>query len=418
MSAETVEISALGAGGDGIAKTKDGPVFVPFTCPGDTVKIAREKNRGTVMALVTPSVSRQTPACRHFGPDGENGTCGGCSLQHVNDAQYRAFKLDLVVTALRAKGIEVDIDPLVICRPGERRRAVFAARRTEKGLLLGFNQASSHHIVAISECPVIHASIVERLEDIRKIGLAIAADSSAFRINVLETLTGLDIAVDGLKTLPEKNRQRAIEAVLSMKGIARLSFSGEILVEPRKPVLKFGTADVSPPPGAFVQATMAAEDTMVDQVARIVGKAKSVADLFCGSGTFALRLAQKAKVHAVEMEEKPLAALQAGLRGVQGLKPVTIERRDLFRRPMMAQELKKFDAVVFDPPRAGAESQVREIMRSGVGKVAAVSCNPVTFARDVSLLVDAGYSIKSITPVDQFLWSPHVEVIAGLERAK
>ncbi|MCO6186879.1 class I SAM-dependent RNA methyltransferase [Rhizobium sp. L1K21] len=418
MSADTVDITALGAGGDGIARTPEGPVFVPFTCPGDTVKIAREKNQGMMMALTTPSLQRATPACRHFGPDGVNGTCGGCSLQHVSGALYGEFKRDLVVSALRARHIEAEVGALVTCRPGERRRAVFAARKTEKGLLLGFNQAGSHHIVAISECPISHPSIVARLDDIRRVGLAISSDSSPFRISVLETLTGLDIAIDGLKRLTDKNRQKAVECVLAIKGIARLSFGGEILVEPVKPVLRFGTADVSPPPGAFVQATLAAENAMAEMVSEIVGKAKSVADLFCGSGTFALRLAQTTKVHAVEMEEKPLAALQAGLRGVQGLKPVTVERRDLFRRPLMAKELKAFDAVVFDPPRAGAENQVQELARSGVAKIAAVSCNPVTFARDLSLLVDAGYGIKRVTPVDQFLWSPHVEVVAGLERIK
>ncbi len=418
MSAETVQIDALGAGGDGIARTDSGAVFIPFTCPGDTVKIAREKNHGTIIALTDSSPHRRQPACRHFGPDGENGTCGGCSVQHLNDATYQTFKRDLVVMAMKSKGIDCDIDPLITCQPGERRRAVFAARRTEKGLLLGFNQASSHHIVAISECPVIHDSIIGKLEDIRRIGLSLATDSAVFRISVLTTLTGLDIAVDGLRKLPEKQRHKAIETALSVKGLARLSVDSEILVEPIKPTLKFGSADISPPPGAFVQATLSAENVMAEMVCNIVGKSKSVADLFCGSGTFALRLATKAKVHAVEMEEKPLAALQAGLRGQQGLKPVTVERRDLFRRPLTAQELKKFDAVVFDPPRAGAESQVKELARAKVPKIAAISCNPVSLARDLLLLVDAGYRIKKITPVDQFLWSPHVEVVACVEYAR
>ncbi len=418
MSAETVEIETLGAGGDGIAKTADGPVFVPFACPGDTLKIAREKNRGTIMSVVKSSSNRAEPACRHFGPDAENGACGGCSLQHINAETYQAFKRDLVVSALRTKGIEADVGPLVTCAPGKRRRAVFAARKTEKGLLLGFNQASSHHIVSITECPVLAPSITGRLEDLRRIGMALAPDATPFRMQVLETLTGLDIAIDGLKKLTEKTRHKAVESVLLTKGIARLSVNGEILVEAVKPVLKFGAADVSPPPGAFVQATLSAEETMAEIVSGIVGKAKNVADLFCGSGTFALRLAAHAKVHAVEMEEKPLAALQNGLRGVQGFKPVTMERRDLFRRPLMAQELKKYDAVVFDPPRAGAENQVKELARSNVPKIAAVSCNPVTLARDLLLLVQAGYGIREITPVDQFLWSPHIEVIASVERNK
>lgn len=416
MSTETVTIQKLGAQGDGIAQSADGPVYVPFTLPGETVAIARIKHQGTLMSIASASPERREPHCRHFGPEGLNGTCGGCTLQHYADAPYRAFKRQLVVDALRSKGLMPEVDEIIAAHPGERRRVVFAARKTEKGMLIGFNQAESHHIVAIEECPIAAAGIISRLPAIRAVGAAVAVNAEAFRISVLETLSGLDLAIDGIKKLSDQQRRSAIETVLSLRGIARVSLNGEILVEPIKPMIDFGGVQVSPPPGAFTQATKPAEDAMAELVAAHVGKAKRIADLFAGSGTFSLRLARIGRVHAVEGEEKPLAALDHAARNTQGLKPVTIERRDLFRRPLMAQELKNYDAVVFDPPRAGAEFQSKELARSAVKKIVAVSCNPLTLARDLALLTDNGYRITRVTPIDQFLWTSHVEVVAALEK--
>ncbi|MQB22431.1 class I SAM-dependent RNA methyltransferase [Agrobacterium tumefaciens] len=416
MSTQTVKIQSLGAQGDGIAHCPEGTVYVPFTLPGETVAIARVKDQGTIMSITEASPDRREPACRHFGPDGKNGTCGGCSLQHVQDEPYHDFKRNLVVAALRSKGLDVEVDPLVICRPGERRRVVFTARKTEKGLLLGFSQANSHHIVAIEECPIAAPAIVSRLDAIRAIGLPLASNAEPFRITVMETLSGLDIAVDGIKSVNDKQRRALTETVLSMRGIARVSLSGEILIEPQKPVIEFGNVKVAPPAGSFVQATKVAEEAMAERVVAHVGKSKRIADLFCGTGTFTLRLARVGKVHGVEAEDKPLKSLDFAARNTPGLKPVTIERRDLFRHPLIAKELKLYDAVVFDPPRAGAEAQCKELARSTVKKIVAVSCNPLSFARDLSILVEGGYRITSVTPIDQFLWSPHVEAVATLEK--
>lgn len=416
MSTETVTISRLGSGGDGIVAGTDGPIYVPFTLPGETVAIARVKNHGTVMSTSVASPERIAPACHHFGPDGKNGACGGCSLQHASDALYHAFKRGLVVDALKAKGLTPEVAPLVVAHTGERRRMVFTVRKTEKGMLLGFNQASSHHIVDIDECPISTPGIVARLDAIRSIAAALAADSQGFRLTALETISGLDLAFEGIGKIGDKQRRAVTECVLSLRGIARVSHDGEILIEPQKPQIDFGGVLVTPPAGGFTQATKQAEEAMAALVLDHLGKAKRVADLFSGSGTFALRIARSARVHAVEGDEKALKALDHAARHTQGLKPVTIEKRDLFRRPMMASELKVFDAVVFDPPRAGAEEQCRELARSGVKKIAAVSCNPVTLARDLSILVSAGYRITGVTPIDQFLWSSHVEAVATLER--
>jgi 23S rRNA (uracil1939-C5)-methyltransferase len=416
VSTETITIDRLGAQGDGIANGKDGPVYVPFTLPGETVAIARVKNQGTVMSITSASADRQEPPCRHFGPDGVNGTCGGCTLQHMTDVPYRAFKRQLVIDALKSKGLTPEVGQIVAAHPGERRRVVFAARKTEKDMLIGFNQAESHHIVAIEECPISSVGIMSRLPAIKAIGAAVATNADAFRIAVLETLSGLDLEVEGVKKLSDQQRRKAVEVVLGLRGIARVSLDGEILIEPAKPVVEFGGIRVSPPAGGFTQATKPAEEAMAKLVLAHVGKAKRIADLFAGAGTFSLQLARLGRVHAVEGDGKAIAALDHAARNTQGLKPVTIEKRDLFRRPLMTSELKVFDAVVFDPPRAGAEFQCKELARSIVKKVVAVSCNPLTLARDLAILVEGGYRITSVTPIDQFLWTSHVEVVATLEK--
>ncbi|NZD60312.1 class I SAM-dependent RNA methyltransferase [Rhizobium sp. WYCCWR 11290] len=416
MSTETVTIEKLGAQGDGIASSAGGPVYVPFSLPGETVAIARVKSQGTIMSITTSSPDRQEPPCRHFGPDGVNGTCGGCTLQHMADASYRAFKRQLVIDALKSKGLTPEVGEIVPARPGERRRVVFAARKTEKDMLVGFNQAESHHIVAIEECPISSAGIIARLPAIRAIAASLATSAEPFRVAVLETLSGLDISVDEVKKLSDPQRRKAIETALSLRGIARVSLNGEILVEPSKPMVEFGGVQVSPPPGSFTQATKPAEEAMAELVIAHAGKAKRIADLFAGSGTFSLRLARIGRVHAVEAEAKALAALDHAARNTQGLKPVSVEKRDLFRRPLMTQEFKPYDAVVFDPPRAGAEFQCQELARSGVKRIVAVSCNPLTLARDLAILVEGGYRITQVTPIDQFLWTSHVEVVATLEK--
>ncbi|KAB1085495.1 class I SAM-dependent RNA methyltransferase [Neorhizobium galegae] len=414
MSTVTVTINRLGAQGHGIANGENGPVYVPYALPGETLAIARNGDHGTVMSTSNPSPDRVTPPCRHFGPDSD--ACGGCSLQHLADVPYHAFKRNLVVEALKSKGLTPEVGELVIAHPGERRRVVFSARKTEKELLLGFNRAETNHIVSIVECPIASPGIVARLEAIRAVGKALATGSETFRIAVLETLAGLDLAAEGLKPLDDKQRRTVTETVLALKSIARVSVNGEIVIELQKPLVDFGGVKVSPPPGAFTQATKPAEDAMAELVLSHIGKAKRVIDLFAGSGTFSLRLARIAKVHAVEGDEKSVRALDLAGRNTQGLKPVSVEKRDLYRRPMMVSELKNYDAVVFDPPRAGAEVQMKELARSTVKTVVAVSCNPLTLARDLRILVDAGYQIKAVTPIDQFLWSPHVEAVALLQK--
>jgi len=414
MSTVTVTIETLGAQGHGVAHADNVPVYVPFSLPGEKIAIARNGDHGTVMSTSNLSPDRVTPVCKHFGYEGD--LCGGCVLQHLADTPYHAFKRNLVVEALKSRGLEPEVAPLVIARPGERRRVVFSVRLTDKGLLLGYNRAETNQIFSVEECPITTPGIVGRLDAIRAIARSLAQGQDVFRVAVLETLSGLDIAAEGLKAPNDKQRRAATETVLSLRGIARLSVNGEVVIEQQRPLLDFGGTKVSPPAGAFVQATVPAEEAMAELVLSHLSRSKRVIDLFAGSGTFALRLARKAKVHAVEGDDKSVKALDHAARNTQGLKPVTVEKRDLFRRPMMASELKLYDGLVFDPPRAGADALAKELARSPIKSVAAVSCNPATLARDLRILVDGGYRIKTVVPIDQFLWSAHVEAVALLEK--
>jgi len=404
-------INRLGAQGDGIAETESGAVFIPFALPGETVTAARLKDRAALISVLEASPQRVEPACRHFGE------CGGCSLQHLRDEAYRDWKREKVTQALRLVLDPSAVAELVACAPASRRRAVFSARRREGGIVLGYNKALSHDLIDIVECPIALPDIVAALPLLRGIAGLICATDAAFHLTVTATGSGLDIAAHGSGALSEKSRRAAADFVLR-NGAARLSIEGEIVVEPVKPMISFGNVAIAPPPGVFLQAVAAAEQTMADLVLSHLKRAKRVADLFCGAGAFALRLARNAEVHAVESDAAALAALDRGYRFGTGLKRVTVEKRDLFNRPVTFKELNSFDGVVFDPPRAGAEDQAKQLARSDVPFVAAVSCNPTTLARDLAILTDGGYRLKSVTPIDQFLWSSHLEAVALLEKPK
>jgi 23S rRNA (uracil1939-C5)-methyltransferase len=335
----------------------------------------------------------------------------------MEEGAYREWKRGRVVDALRSRGIETEVAPLVPCAPQERRRVTFSARRTDAGMLLGYNRELSHTIVDIAECPIARPEIVVALEPLRSLARIVGGTDKSFRLTVTVTASGLDVAVQGCGRLSEKARNAASDFTLRA-GFARLSVEGEVVVEPRKPLVTFGDVTVSPPPGAFLQAVAGAEATMADLVSRHLARSKRVADLFSGAGAFALRLAGSAEVHAVEADGAAIAALDRGFRFASGLKRVTTERRDLFVRPVTTRELNEFDGIVFDPPRAGAEAQSRQIAKSDVPLVAAVSCNPATLARDLAILLEGGYGLQDVVPIDQFLWSPHVEAVALLAKKR
>lgn len=406
----TLEIQRLGAQGDGVADHDGKQIFVPLTLPGETVTAELNGDRARVIDIISPSPQRAAPRCSHYGE------CGGCALQHLADAQYLAFKREHVLTALSFQKIDAPVDPVVAIAPHSRRRAVFAAHRVGGGIAIGFHGRRSHRIVPISDCAVITRGLLELLPKLERIASITAPQKDSLTITATETATGFDVALTGVaKAFPADGRLRAVQAAGEI-GFARLSINGDVVLERVVPSLPAGNAQLTPPPGGFLQACAASEAAMLALVREAVGDARRIADLFAGSGTFSLPLASSATVHAVESEGPAIAALERAAKRGQGLKPVTIEKRDLFRRPLTRDELKRFDAVVIDPPRAGAEAQTQQLAASSVKRVAMVSCNAQTFARDLAMMLKGGWRVMRITPIDQFLWSPHIEIVAQLRR--
>jgi 23S rRNA (uracil1939-C5)-methyltransferase len=413
--AEEVLVSRLGPRGDGIAEAPPGPLYVPFTLPGERILVEREgADRGRLVEVLAPSAERVAPYCPHAG------TCGGCAVQHWRPDAALAWKRRLLVDALARVGIEAEVAPTVDAHGAGRRRATLHARRQPDGRFrVGFNVARTHDLVdlAADPCPLLVPGLKGAVPAVAAAAATLARLGKPLDAVATATDAGLDLDLRGPGRLPEPERLALVD-LAAAHDLARLSLHGEVLVERRPPTLRFGMVAIVPPPGGFLQAVAAAETTMAKLVSDHFGKARRVADLFAGSGAFALRLAAKAEVHAVEGDAAALAALDRGYRFASGLKRVTTEVRDLFRRPLTGKDLAAFDAVVFDPPRAGAEDQAKQIARSAVPLVAAVSCNPVTLARDLRILLDGGYALRAVIPVDQFLWSPHVEAVALLEKPK
>lgn len=407
---QTFQITRLGHQGDGIAQTDSGPVFAPMTLPGEEVQGVQDGQRLKDVRIVTPSDDRVSAPCRHYK------SCGGCQLEHASDPFVADWKTDVVKQALTAQGIEAVFRPILTSPPQSRRRASLSVRRTKKGAMAGFHAKGSDVIVQVPECQLLDPALIKALPVAEK--LAMIGGSRKGELSVLAThsLTGLDLAVTGGKPLDEALRI-ALSAEVEAHKLARLSWDDEVVGMREPPLQPFGAAKVAPPSGSFLQATPQGEADLLRAVQEIVGKARQVTDLFAGCGTFALPLAANAEIHAVEGDKAMMAALDLGWRRAQGLKKVTHEARDLFRRPLMPDELAKTDAVVIDPPRAGAEAQVRELAESDVPVIAFVSCNPVTFARDAKILLAGNYQLNWVQVVDQFRWSSHVELVANFTKS-
>lgn len=409
-------IAHIGTRGDGIAETLQGAVYVPLTLPGEVVEVDEAQEHARLLSIVTPSPERVDPSCGHYG------VCGGCALQHWGREPYEAWKHSLVVDVLRRAGFEVPVDPLVSAHGKGRRRAVLHARGTGGGgrgvdnaFAVGFAGRRSHAIVAIEDCPVLSPGLDGALPAARAVAQMLAPLAKPLDIQVTETEAGLDMDVRGSGAL-KPSVVVALAEVAGRHGLARLTRHGELVIQREPPFVTMGRAHVPLPPGSFLQATAQGEETLAALVVEAAGKAKRVADLFCGVGTFALRLAERARVSAYEGSAPAIEALLAATRKATGLKPVRAEARDLFRRPLLPLELKEFDAVVFDPPRQGAEAQARQLAASKVPLVIGVSCDPTSFARDARLLGEGGYRLERVTPVDQFLYSAHVELVGVFRR--
>lgn len=402
-------IERLGHLGDGIA---EGPVFVPRVLPGEVVEGQLVGGRLTAPRIVTPSPERVSPPCRHYKG------CGGCALQHASEGFVAGWKLDVVRSALGGRGLPAPIRRLHTSPAGSRRRATFSGRRTKSGATVGFHAPASDDIREVPDCKLLCPALLAALPILTDIVALGGSRKGEVRLTLTETETGLDLAVTGGKALDLTQHQAVTERVAGTQ-IVRLTWDGETVMTETQPVLKFGTAQVVPPPGAFLQATAEGQAALLASVTEALDGAKGpLVDLFSGVGTFALPLAATREVHAVEGEADMLAALDNGWRHGAGLHRVTTQTRDLFRRPLAVDELARYGGALIDPPRAGAETQTAELARSGIPRIAFVSCNPVTFARDAETLVTSGYALEWIDVVDQFRWSPHVELAASFTFAR
>jgi 23S rRNA (uracil1939-C5)-methyltransferase len=405
-------IESVGGEGDGVAA---GPVFVPFTLPGERVRAQGAGERRELLEVLQPSAERVAPPCPHFY------ACGGCALQHWDHAAYLAWKVHRLIGTLARQHIETEVLAAFAAGPGTRRRLALHARKGSRDAArLGYKARRSWDLVDIGVCPIADPRLEAALPALKRLAAPLFEHpKSAPTLHVTLTDTGLDIDITGVEAKSgglSADARMQIAELAAEADIARVTLGGEVAYMARAPQVRLGPARVSLPPGAFLQATSGAEAAMAGFVSEAAAGAHRIADLYCGVGTFTFRLAEIAPVHAADFTAEAVAALIAGLASAPGLKGVRAEARDLVRRPVLADELKKTDVAVFDPPRAGAAEQTAELARSKVARVIGVSCNPATFARDARTLIDAGFTLERVLPVDQFLWSPHVELVGVFGR--
>ena len=411
---ERLVIDHVGHHGDGVVVKGGGNIYVPYTLGGETIEAGpvpgRHPDRRRLLKVELASPARIAPFCPHFG------VCGGCAIQHWDAEAYRAWKRELVVTTLAQAGIECEVAPLVDAHGTGRRRITLHARMGTHGVLkVGYAASGSHDIIPIDRCPILDPQLGGAIEAAWAVAEPLIAMGKPLDIQITATDSGLDVDVRGSGPLSTA-MITLMSGIAEQHRLARLTRHGELVLVRTPPVVSMGAAKVVLPPGSFLQATVAGEEALAALVSEHCKRSKNIADLFCGVGPFALRLAAKAKVAAFDSDAGAVTALQKAATSTPGLKPVKAETRDLFRRPLMPQELRDYDTLVFDPPRQGAQAQARQLAASKMPTVVAVSCNVTSFARDAKILIDGGYKIGGVTPVDQFRHTPHVELVACFTR--
>ena len=410
---ERFTIDHVGHFGDGVALADGASIYVPYALGGETVDVLPSPghpDRRALAHVVAASPERIDPFCPHFG------TCGGCAIQHWRPEAYRTWKRQLVIDTLQHAGIDCEVGELIDAHGTGRRRMTLHARQSQQGILrVGFAAAGRHEIIAIDHCPILDPAMHGAIEAANEIAELLRPVSKPLDIQVTAADNGLDVDVRGSGPLGTA-LLTSLSKLAEKHNLARLTRHGELVIMRKPPVVRVGKAQVTLPPGSFMQPTALGETTLAELAFARAKGAKHIADLFCGFGPFAFRLAEKFKVSAFDSDAVAVTALQNAVKLTQGLKPIKAEARDLFRRPLMPQELRDYDGVVFDPPRQGAQAQSQQLAASRIALVVAVSCNPATFARDARILIDGGFKIDSVTPVDQFRHTPHVELVARFRR--
>jgi 23S rRNA (uracil1939-C5)-methyltransferase len=407
-------IEAMGAQGHGVALVGGRKVYIPFTLPGETISAPIAGAKGDAIAIDSASPDRISPICKHFG------VCGGCSLQHWRDAPYAEWKADLVRSALAREGLAAPIEPLKHYPVASRRRATLTASKENREVKLGFNAARSHDLVDLDECPILLPQIASALPHVKAALADTLPNRAEAKFHLTAAENGLDCSIEASKLTAQRVSQ--LSQTLSAAGIIRASWNGGIAFLKAAPfVFLAGGVKVMLPQGAFLQAVEACERDMAAFAGEALAEAKSsrgpVCDLFAGLGAFTFPCAKHAAVAAFEENAEAVAVMNGAAKGASGVKPVKAVRRDLFRNPVGPMELNAYSAAVADPPREGAEAQSRALAASNIGLVVMLSCNPVTFARDASILAAGGFSLARLAVFDQFRFSPHVEIAAAFIRA-
>lgn len=415
-------IDHIGANGDGVAQVDGRACYVPYTAPGDVISATKKEDSGRgftaeMTELHTPSSVRTKPACKHFG------TCGGCSLQHLNAETVAKWKKDRILEPLLRAGLSPNSVKETMTSPtASRRRVEFVASKRKKGVMIGYHLKKSHQIFDIGECPVLSSDILALVKPMRMVLPKIMARNSEARLTLTSTINGPDLLISANISLDLHVRETLAnfcqEHELSRITLLNEKERSNEVISARKPTsIKIERLEVEVPAGGFLQATEEGQETLITLMKKYLSKDKNVVDLFSGCGSFTLPAAYESKrVHAFEGNEEMVLALRKSANN--HMLPVTAEYRDLFRRPLISDELNKFDTAIIDPPRAGAAAQVAELALSNIPRIIFISCNPNSFARDAKMLCDSGYELKEITPIDQFRWSPHVELFSIFEKSK
>lgn len=393
--------------------------FVPFSLPGETIEAQISGNQARLVNLIERSAQRIDPICRHFG------RCGGCRLQHWADNPLADWKRESVRVALAHEGLDTLIEPTQAAWGEGRRRTALHARLSGSEVRLGYAERATHRTVAIAECPVLHPEIVAKLPVLRQIAAIFLRHRPAIAIHATFAANGLDLDIRGAARHQGFNLSAddrvGLGELTQNSGLARIAMAGEPVVQCVQPVIHFGAASVPLPSGAFLQATQAGEAALADHVLDIVQRArqagaKRAVDLFSGCGSFALRMVDYVETDAYETDPEMVHAMMRGFSSIPGRHQLRAIRRDLFRAPLAPQDLRKIDIMVLDPPRPGAAAQIGLVGATGISRIAYVACDARSFARDARKLVDQGFTLTRIHPIDQFRWSHHVELVAEFHR--
>jgi 23S rRNA (uracil1939-C5)-methyltransferase len=384
--------------------TADG-TRVPRALPGEEIALGKENK----FKIILPSKDRITPVCAHYKG------CGGCSMQHATQSFIKDWKSNVIKSCLSARGLETIIKPILTSKTNSRRRVTLHGMKTKKSVTVGFFKRNTHELISTPSCELVNPEILSAFSLFEEITLIGATRKSIIEISVTVSKEGLDLNILNGKKLDNQSIMK-ITGLCERFNIARITWNEDLLANFLNPTIVFQGIAITPPPNAFLQATEQGQEILITNAMLSVFDSDKVIDLFSGCGTFTLPAAKRSEVLAIDKTKSMLTAIDQAWRETTGLKKVTSRSQDLFKEPVGKEELNSFDAAIIDPPRVGAEAQSHELAKSHIKRISSVSCNPRTFSRDAKILVDSGFKLDWVQPIDQFLWSSHIELVAQFSR--